>query len=109
MDDAASIAAFTDDTAENLSESDITASRAFVRSFVEEVPVEPGRERTRYTSPCPQNSPLKGKDTEMIALQRPVLATVPLGGKFGGAGGDRTLYLFNAIEALSRVSYSPIR
>ena len=28
--------------------------------------------------------------------------------KFGGAGGDRTLYLFNAIEALSRVSYSPI-
>ena len=29
--------------------------------------------------------------------------------QFGGAGGDRTLYLFNAIEALSRVSYSPIR
>ena len=27
--------------------------------------------------------------------------------KYGGAGGDRTLYLFNAIEALSRVSYSP--
>ena len=27
----------------------------------------------------------------------------------GGAGGDRTLYLFNAIEALSRVSYSPSR
>ena len=26
----------------------------------------------------------------------------------GGAGGGRTLYLFNAIEALSRVSYSPI-
>ena len=25
----------------------------------------------------------------------------------GGAGGDRTLYLFNAIEALSQVSYSP--
>ena len=27
--------------------------------------------------------------------------------QFGGAGGDRTLYLFNAIEALSQVSYSP--
>ena len=26
----------------------------------------------------------------------------------GGAGETRTLYLFNAIEALSRVSYSPI-
>ena len=26
---------------------------------------------------------------------------------FGGAGGTRTLYLFNAIEALSRLSYSP--
>ena len=27
--------------------------------------------------------------------------------KVGGAGGTRTLYLFNAIEALSRLSYSP--
>ncbi len=26
---------------------------------------------------------------------------------FGGAGGARTLYLFNAIEALSQLSYSP--
>ena len=30
------------------------------------------------------------------------------GRKSGGAGETRTLYLFNAIEALSRVSYSPI-
>ena len=30
------------------------------------------------------------------------------GNKVGGAGETRTLYLFNAIEALSRVSYSPI-
>jgi hypothetical protein len=29
-------------------------------------------------------------------------------GVLGGAGGIRTRYLFNAIEALSRVSYSPI-
>ena len=28
--------------------------------------------------------------------------------KVGGAGGTRTPYLFNAIEALSRMSYSPI-
>ena len=27
----------------------------------------------------------------------------------GGAGEDRTLYLFNAIEALSQMSYSPTR
>ncbi len=26
----------------------------------------------------------------------------------GGAGGIRTLYLFNAIEALSQLSYSPV-
>jgi hypothetical protein len=26
----------------------------------------------------------------------------------GGAGGTRTPYLFNAIEALSQLSYSPI-
>ena len=29
--------------------------------------------------------------------------------KSGGAGGTRTRYLFNAIEALSRLSYSPTR
>ena len=28
--------------------------------------------------------------------------------KFGGAGGTRTPYLFNAIEALSQLSYSPV-
>ena len=27
----------------------------------------------------------------------------------GGAGGTRTPYLFNAIEALSQMSYSPMR
>ena len=27
---------------------------------------------------------------------------------FGGAGGTRTPYLFNAIEALSQLSYSPV-
>jgi hypothetical protein len=27
--------------------------------------------------------------------------------RVGGAAGTRTLYLFNAIEALSRMSYSP--
>ena len=29
--------------------------------------------------------------------------------KLGGAAGTRTLYLFNAIEALSQMSYSPTR
>ena len=29
--------------------------------------------------------------------------------QLGGAGGARTLYLFNAIEALSQLSYSPKR
>ena len=28
-------------------------------------------------------------------------------GESGGAGGTRTPYLFNAIEALSQMSYSP--
>ena len=30
-------------------------------------------------------------------------------GGSGGAGGTRTPYLFNAIEALSQMSYSPMR
>ena len=52
----------------------------------------------------PDDSPIPGRNAEEMALNGSVLSTV----KNGGAGGTRTLYLLNAIEALSRLSYSPV-
>ena len=51
----------------------------------------------------PDDSLIPGRATEKVALNGAVLSSV----KSGGAGGARTLYLFNAIEALSQLSYSP--
>ena len=45
----------------------------------------------------------RGADTAEVGLNGGVRSTV----RRGGAGGTRTPYLFNAIEALSQLSYSP--
>ncbi len=67
--------------------------KEFVRGLVTQVVKSDDRALIRYRLP-------DGKS----ARQRDVLDIVP----HGGAGGIRTLYLFNAIEALSQVSYSPV-
>ena len=69
--------------------------REVLASFVEEV-VRGGSEATlRYKLPAPPTA---------VAVETPAVLDTVL---FGGAGGIRTPYLFNAIEALSRLSYSP--
>ena len=104
LDSADTIAAFARDMSEFLRTSELTETKAFVRSFVKEVMVRPGGATIIYTIPTPEDSPIGGKDAAEVALGGGVRSI----GYGGGAGGDRTLYLFNAIEALSRVSYSPI-
>ena len=94
---------FAAEMSEFLKTSELTETKAFVRSFVKEIEVKPGKAAIVYSIPMPDDSPIPGRDAEEMALNGSVLSTV----KFGGAGGTRTLYLFNAIEALSRVSYSP--
>ena len=86
-----------------LNESELTERRAFITSFVKEIVVQPDGALVRYTIPMPEDSPIGETDAEEPALHAPVLSTV----KSGGAGGTRTPYLLNAIEALSRLSYSP--
>ena len=105
LDSADTIAAFAADMSEFLKTSELTETKAFVRSFVKEIVVKPGRAAIVYSIPTPDDSPIGGADAAEIALNGGVMNSV----RHGGAGGDRTLYLFNAIEALSRVSYSPIR
>ena len=43
-------------------------------------------------------------DNAEVALSGGVRSSL----RYGGAGGTRTPYLFNAIEALSQLSYSPV-
>ena len=103
LDSADTIAAFAAEMSDFLKTSELTETKAFVRSFVKEIVVKPGRAAIVYTIPTPDDSPAGGADAVEIALNGGVMNSV----RHGGAGGDRTLYLFNAIEALSRVSYSP--
>ena len=83
--------------------SEITESRAFIKSFVKEIKVKPGKATIYYTLPTPPDSPIGGGDAAEVALHGPVRSSVHV----GGAAGTRTPYLFNAIEALSQMSYSP--
>ena len=103
LDEVETITAFARDMSEYLTESELTERRAFIESFVEEIIVGPGEAKVRYTIPMPQDSRIAGMDAEEMSIPRPVLSTV----NHGGAGGTRTPYLFNAIEALSQMSYSP--
>ncbi len=103
LDSADVIAAFARDMSEFLKTSELTETKAFVRSFVKEVLVRPGGATIIYTIPTPEDSPIGGKDAAEIALDSGVRSN-----RYGGgAGGIRTPYLFNAIEALSLLSYSP--
>ncbi len=64
-----------------------------VRGFIREVVRQDDSATLKYS--LPELSPPTGRevlDTDLL----------------GGAGGIRTLYLFNAIEALSQLSYSPV-
>ena len=103
LDDVETITAYANDMSDFLKTSELTESRAFIESFVKEIVVSPGNAVVRYTIPMPDDSRIPGMDAEEIALHGSVLSTV----KNGGAGGTRTPYLFNAIEALSQMSYSP--
>ena len=104
LDDVETIAAYAQDMSEFLKKSELTERRAFIETFVKETVVVPDNALMRYTIPMPEDSRIPGRNAEDMALNGSVLSTV----KFGGAGGTRTLYLFNAIEALSLMSYSPM-
>ncbi len=105
LDSADIIAAFAKDMSEFLKTGELTETKSFVRSFVKEVLVRPGGATIVYTIPTPEDSPIGGADAAEIALNGGVRSI----GYGGGAGGTRTRYLFNAIEALSLMSYSPTK
>ena len=103
LDSADTIATFAEEMGEFLATSELTETKAFVNSFVKEIQVKPGRAAIIYSIPTPEDSPMGGADSAEVALKGGVRKSV----RHGGAGGTRTPYLFNAIEALSQMSYSP--
>ena len=86
LDSADTIAAFAADMSEFLKTSELTETKAFVRSFVKEVLVRPGGATIVYTIPTPEDSPIGGADAAEIALNGGVRSI----GYGGTPGGTRT-------------------
>ena len=86
LESADLIAAFAKDMSEFLRTSELTETKAFVRSFVKEVLVRPGGATIIYTIPTPEDSPIGGADTAEIALNCGVRSI----GYGGTPGGNRT-------------------
>ncbi len=75
---------------EYLKTSELTETRTFVRSFVKEVVVKPGRAAIVYSIPTPDDSPMGGADAAEIALNGRVMNSVRHGGPFFTI--DRTVF-----------------
>ena len=86
---------YVEDLRSLLNESSLTEKRSFIRSFVKEVKVTGNQVLLTYTIPMSS----KGLIEEELGVPSIV--------HYGGAGGIRTPYLLNAIQALSQLSYSP--
>ena len=81
LDDMDTITAYAQDMRQFLLKSDLTESRAFIRSFVKEINVAPGRAVIRYSIPMPNDSRIPGRDVEELALRVPVLSNLHYGGR----------------------------
>ena len=79
LDSVDVIASYVREMSDFLRTSDLTESRAFIRSFVREIAVKPSTAMIRYTIPTPADSPIAGRDAVEIGLSDAVRNTVPLG------------------------------
>ena len=82
LDDVDTITVFAQDMSDFLMESDLTESKAFIKSFVKEIAVDPGKAIIRYSIPMPVDSRIPGRDSEAVALRNSVLPTVHVGRKW---------------------------
>ena len=83
LDSADTFAAFAEEMSEYLRTSELTETRAFIRSFVKEIEVRPGRATIHYTIPTPEDSPVGGADAAEVALNSGVMSTVQSGSAYG--------------------------
>ena len=87
LDSADTVASFAEEMSEFLKTSELTETKAFVRSFVKKIEVKPGKAAIVYSIPTPDDSPLGGADSAEIALNGGVRSTV----RHGGPTRTRTL------------------
>ena len=80
LESADTIAAFAAEMSDFLKTSELTETKAFVRSFVKEIVVKPGRAAIVYSIPTPDDSPAGGADAVEIALNGGVMNSVRHGG-----------------------------
>lgn len=66
--------------AEFLRTSDITESKAFLRTFIKRIAVKPGRAVIHYTIPMPEDSPIGRRDAAEVALTGGVRSSIRDGG-----------------------------
>ena len=84
LDRMETITAFAKDMSEYLRTSELTGTRAFIRSFVKEIQVRPGRASIRYTIPTPEDSPIGGGDADEVTLDEGIV--VMSSAHYGGPG-----------------------
>ena len=104
LDKVETITAFAKDMSEFLKTSELTESRAFIRSFVKEIAIRPGRATIRYTIPTPEDNYIEGADAAEVILGGPVISTVHV----GGPGRIRTCDQSVMSRPLLPLSYGPV-
>ena len=93
--DAEAVKSYAEDLKSLFIEADIIESKAFLRSFIKRIEINKREDVIQYKLPVPPN-----------CSDRQSVEVLPID-NYGGAGGIRTPYLLNAIQALSQLSYSP--
>ncbi len=78
-----SVATFAKEMREYLKTSELTETRSFIRSFVNDIEVRRGRAIIRYSIPTPDDSPIEVDDTMLLALGNEVRSIEPFGGAYG--------------------------
>ena len=79
LDSADVIAVFAAQMSDFLLTSQLTETKAFIKSFVKRITVRPGRAVILYTIPMPEDSPIGSADAAEIGLTEGVMSTVRVG------------------------------
>ncbi len=79
VQDAEVVAAYAREMGEWLLESGLAETKAFLRTFVKEIVVRPGRATIHYAVPTPEDSPIGGSDVAEVALGRRFMKSVSRG------------------------------
>ena len=80
LDSEDKIAAFAEEMSDFLLTSELTETRAFLRTFIQRIEVKPGRAVIGYTIPMPEDSPIGRSDRAEVGLEDGVRKSVRVGG-----------------------------